>query len=115
MVKEDPRIEGGVRESNILHITKIPHEAIEFLKTTDNKMKAYYYCHCPWVKEAIKDDTVDQIPKVFCNCSGGYYKNYWEIVLDQPIEVKTVKTVIKGDSVCQFDVYLPEEFIKDLD
>ncbi|MHA1199519.1 MAG: hypothetical protein ACTSQF_09360, partial [Candidatus Heimdallarchaeaceae archaeon] len=75
----------------------------------------YHYCHCPWAKEAILDETIDDIPKVFCNCSGGYYKNYWEIVLDQPIDVKTVKTVINGDSICEFDVYLPDEVVKNLE
>ncbi|MHA1954573.1 MAG: DUF6144 family protein [Candidatus Heimdallarchaeaceae archaeon] len=113
-VKNDPRIETGVREGNILTTTKIPHEAIKFLNEKDEKMKAFYYCHCPWVKESIKDGTVDQIPDVFCNCSGGYYKSYWEIVLDQPVDVKTVKTVIRGDSVCEFKIELPEEIVKDL-
>lgn len=113
-VKNDPYIETGVRKGNILTARKIPHETLKFLNETDKKMKAYYYCHCPWVKETIKDGTVDQIPDVWCNCSGGYYRSYWEIVLDQPVEVKTVKTVIKGDPVCEFEIVLPEEVVKNL-
>ncbi|NPD87733.1 MAG: hypothetical protein HGN29_03370 [Asgard group archaeon] len=113
-VKNDLRIETGVREGNILTTTKIPHETLKFLNETDEKMKAYYYCHCPWVKEAIKDGTVDQIPDVFCNCSGGYYRSYWEIVLDQPVEVKTLKTVIRGDPVCEFAIELPENVVENL-
>jgi hypothetical protein len=113
-VKNDPKIETGVREGNILIARKIPHETIKYLNETDPKMKAYYYCHCPWVKETIKDGTVDEIPNVFCNCSGGYYKSLWEIILDQPVEVKTVKTVIKGDSVCEFEIILPEDVVKNL-
>jgi hypothetical protein len=113
-VKNDPRIETGIRKGEVIIATKIPHETIKFLKETDPKMKAYFYCHCPWVKEAIKDGTVDEIPNVFCNCSGGYYKSYWEIVLDQPIDVKTVKTVINGDPVCEFEIYLPENIVEDL-
>ncbi|MCE7741304.1 MAG: hypothetical protein GOP50_02495 [Candidatus Heimdallarchaeota archaeon] len=113
--KNHPGIEGGIRKGNILTVIKIPHETLAYIHAKDDKMKAYYYCHCPWAKEAILDETIDEIPKVFCNCSGGYYKNYWEIVLDQPIEVKTVKTVISGDSICEFDVYLPEEIVKGLD
>ncbi len=113
--KNNPTIEGGVREGNILTVSKIPHETINFLKEKDKKMKAYYYCHCPWVKESIKDGTAEEIPAVFCNCSGGYYKNYWEIVLDQPIKVDTVKTVLEGDPICEFKVHLPDEVVKDLD
>jgi len=114
-VKSKPGIEGGVRKGNILTVSKIPHETIKFLKEEDEMLKAYYYCHCPWVKESIKDGTVDEIPNAFCNCSGGYYKNYWQIVLDQPIEVKTVKTVINGDPICEFDVHLPEDVVKGLE
>ena len=114
-VKNQPSIESGVRKENILTVSKIPHETIKYLNEEDVMLKAYYYCHCPWVKESIKDGTVDEIPNAFCNCSGGYYKNYWEIVLDQPIEVKTVKTVISGDPICEFDIYLPEDIVKELD
>ena len=114
-VKSDPRIETGVRDGNIITATKIPHESIKFLNEKNEKMKAYYYCHCPWVKETIKDGTVDEIPDVFCNCSGGYYRSYWSIVLDQDVEVKTVKTVIRGDPVCEFKIVLPEEVVKNLD
>lgn len=114
-VKNDPRIEIGVRDGNIIRAIKIPHETIKFLNEKDEKMKAYYYCHCPYAKEAIKDGTSDEIPAVFCNCSGGYYKNYWEIVLDQPIDVKTVETVLKGDPYCLFEIHLPEDVVEGLD
>ena len=113
--KNTPTLEAGIRKGNTLVVTKIPYETINYLNTDDEKMKAYYYCHCPWARETIKDGTSDEIPTVFCNCSGGYYKNYWEIVLDQPVKVDTVKTVLEGDSVCEFIVYLPEEVVKDLD
>jgi hypothetical protein len=114
-VKNDPYIETGVREGNIIRATKIPHETLKYLHETNPKMKAYYYCHCPYAKEAIKDGTVDQIPDVWCNCSGGYYRSYWNIVLDQDVDVKTVKTVIKGDPVCEFEINLPDDVVKNLD
>ena len=113
--KKTPTLEAGIREGKTLKVTKIPYDTINYLNTKDKKMKAYYYCHCPWAREAINDGTADEIPAVFCNCSGGYYKNYWEIVLDQPIKVDTVKTVLEGESICEFRVHLPEEIIKDLD
>lgn len=113
--RNNPGIEGGIRKGNILTVNKIPYETIGYIHADNPKMKAYHYCHCPWVREAILDDTLDRIPKVFCNCSGGYYKQYWQIVLDQPIEVKTVKTVINGDPICEFDIFLPEEIVEGLD
>jgi len=114
-VKDRPEIEGGIRKGNILTVSKIPHETVNYLNETDELLKAYYYCHCPWVKESIKDGSVDEIPNVFCNCSGGYYRSYWEIVLNQQIEVKTVKTVLNGDPICEIDVILPNDVVKNLD
>ncbi|MHA1218013.1 MAG: hypothetical protein ACTSSN_09600 [Candidatus Heimdallarchaeaceae archaeon] len=114
-VKDRPEIEGGIRKGNILTVSKIPHETVNYLNETDELLKAYYYCHCPWVKESIKDGSVDEIPNVFCNCSGGYYRSYWEIVLDYPVTVKTVKTVLNGDPICEFDVILPDDVVRNLD
>ncbi|MCG3259380.1 MAG: hypothetical protein H7644_06520, partial [Candidatus Heimdallarchaeota archaeon] len=114
-VKDRPEIEGGIRKGNILTVSKIPHETINYLNETDKLMKTYYYCHCPWVKESIKDGSVDELPNIFCNCSGGYYRSYWEIVLDHPVKVKVVKTVLNGDPICEFDILLPDEIVKNLD
>ncbi len=111
-VKENIEVvESGKREGNILYVTKIPHQTIEFLQEQKENMKAYYYCHCPWVKEAIKNGTAEQIPDVFCNCSGGYYKSYWEIVLEKGVKVDVLQSVKKGDKVCQFAIHLPENIL----
>ncbi|MFW9928472.1 MAG: hypothetical protein ACFFD1_03690 [Candidatus Thorarchaeota archaeon] len=115
-VKNNPnRLEGGIRKGNIIYETKVPNEIINYLHTEDDQLKAYYYCHCPWAKESIKDGTSHEIPTVFCNCSGGYYKAYWEIVLEQPVQVELLKSVLKGDSYCQFALTIPSQFIKSQD
>ena len=44
-VKNNPEIESGVRDGNLLYITKIPYNAKEFLIETDPTMKRYYACH----------------------------------------------------------------------
>jgi len=114
-VSNRPEIESGIRNGNILTVSKIPHETINYLNENDELLKAYHYCHCPWVKESIKDGSVDELPNVFCNCSGGYYRSYWEIVLDHPVKVKGVKTVLTGDPICELEVILPDDIVKDLD
>ncbi len=102
--------EAGIREGNKVIITKIPYLAKQYLSETDEKKKRYYYCHCPWVREALlkEDQPVDPI---FCNCSGGYYKNFWEAVLDQPVKVELLESVLKGDEVCKFALHLPQEIV----
>lgn len=109
-VKGDPFFESGVREDDRIIIKKIPHMAREYLAEKDEQKKRYYYCHCPWVKEAFKESSRPLSP-VFCNCSAGFYRAYWEIVFDQPVRVDVVESLLKGDSVCKFAVHIPSNIL----
>lgn len=106
--------EAGIREGGKVLITKIPYMTKQYLKETDEKKKRHYYCHCPWVRTALleEDQPVDPI---FCNCSGGYYKNFWEAVLDQSVQVELLESVIMGDNVCKFAFQLPQEIVETLE
>ncbi|MGB7054599.1 MAG: hypothetical protein WBE28_04690 [bacterium] len=106
-VKTDAHIESGVRYGDKIIIRKIPHMAKEYLAETDEQKKRYYYCHCPWVKEALRDSDKPLSP-VFCNCSAGFYRAYWEIVFNQPVRVDVVESLLKGDSICTFEVHIPK-------
>lgn len=86
-VQSHPEIRQGVRQGNILYEIKIPHMARKYLAETDEGMKRYYYCHCPWVKESLRTDNI-HISPTFCNCSAGFHKKYWEVVLGQPLEAE---------------------------
>lgn len=110
-VKSNPQIEGGVRKGNIIYAEKIPYMTKLFLHETDEKLKNYYYCHCSWVREALKTGET-KVPAKFCKCSAGYYKNQWDVILDQPIEVNVVETILDGDPRCLFAIHLPEEVVK---
>jgi hypothetical protein len=105
-VKTDPHIESGVREGDKIIIKKIPHMAKEYLAEEDAQQKRYYYCHCPWVKEALRGSDKPVSP-VFCNCSAGFYRAYWEIVFDQPVRVDVLESLLKGDPICKFAVHIP--------
>ena len=110
-VRKDSHIATGVRDGNTIIITKIPHMAKEYLQETDEQKKRYFYCHCPWVKEAFREST-KPLSHVFCNCSAGYFKAYWEIVLGQPVEVEVLESLLTGASRCQFAVHLPEDVVR---
>ena len=110
-VKNDPTIGSGVRDGNIVTITKIPYMSIPYLQAKTKKEKTYYFCHNPMIREALLDEEQPVSP-IFCNCSGGYYKNYWEAVLDQPVEVELLESVIKGDKVCRFALHLPKSVLE---
>jgi hypothetical protein len=105
-VRDRPTIESGVRDGNRVLITKIPYMTKQFIHATDEKMRRHYFCHNPWIREALKEE--DQpIDPVFCGCSAGYFKNFWEAVLGQPVSVEVLKSFIKGDDICEFALHLP--------
>lgn len=66
-----------------------------------------YYCHCPWVKESLRDDTV-RVPPVFCNCSAGFHKKPYEVIFGRTLRAEVLECVLAGDPWCKFAIYLPE-------
>ncbi len=113
-VKRDQTIEAGIRKGERVIITKIPYSTKEFIHETDERKKRYFYCHNPWIREALLEED-RPIDPVFCGCSAGYFKNFWEAVLNQPVRVEVLKSLIKGDQICEFALYLPQKIIDEIE
>jgi hypothetical protein len=109
-VKDRQETESGVREGNLLYITKIPYNAKKYLVETDPTMKRFYACHCPWARQAIKNNNI-RLNAVFCNCSGGFSKKPWEVIFGQTLQVDLLESALKGDFRCRFAVHLPENML----
>ena len=109
-VRNTPTCQNGVRKGDIIYITKIPYMAKEYLREKDLKKKRYYYCHCPWVREAIMSDM--KISPNFCYCSAGFEKRPWDIIFNQPVKADLVKSVLKGDVLCKFAIHIPKEYLE---
>ncbi len=107
-VRNTPTCQNGVREGNIIYVTKIPYMAKRYLNEKDSKMKRYYYCHCPWTREAIKSG-IDISPN-FCYCSAGFEKRPWDVIFNQSVKADVVETVLKGDLVCRFAIHIPQTY-----
>jgi hypothetical protein len=107
-VRNTQTCQNGVRQGNIIYVTKIPYMAKKYFREKDPKLKRYYYCHCPWVREAIKSDI--KISSNFCYCSAGYEKRPWDIIFNQPVKADVLETVLKGDLVCKFAIHIPEKY-----
>jgi hypothetical protein len=105
-VRSQPEMGGGVRRGNIIYETKIPFLTKQYLAETDPEMKRYYACHCPWVREAVRNKDV-QIDRIFCNCSGGFHKKPFEVIFGQPLTVDVLETVLDGGDRCRFAIHLP--------
>ncbi len=111
-VEADPTIEAGIREGNIVYVSKIPFKIKQFIESKNEQTKRYQYCHCAWVRDSITKSEEDQVSHTFCNCSGGWHKVPFEAIFDQTLEVDLVKSVLKGDDICTFAIHLPKEVIK---
>jgi hypothetical protein len=109
-VRQHPMMSGGVREGTIVYEVKIPYMAKEWLEETDPKMKRYYACHCPWVREALRSGDVTISP-VFCNCSAAFHKKSWEIIFGQSLRAEVVESILNGDDQCKLAIHLPKDII----
>jgi hypothetical protein len=106
-VKETPTCQVGVRDGNVIYVTKIPYMAEKYLREKDPKKKRYYACHCGWVREAIKSDT--KISPNFCYCSAGFEKRVWDVIFGQDVKADVLQTVLGGDPICKFAIHIPKE------
>jgi len=102
---------GGVRRGDEIHVTKIPYQADLYLHETDEVRRRHLYCHCPWARESVLHPEVAVSPR-FCECSAGFEKQYWDAVLDEPVQVDVVSSVLQGDLVCEFAVHLPDHVVR---
>ena len=113
-VMANPKLGTGIRDGNIIYLSKLPYQIKKFLNENDEKIKRFYLCYCPWVRGAIKNGTSNEIPKYFCQCSAGWYKLYWDQIFEQSIKVEPIKTALDGSLECTFAVYLPESIKENL-
>jgi len=107
-VRSQPEIRQGVRGGNLLYEVKIPYMTKEYLAETDEQMKRYYYCHCPWVRESLRTGEV-QVSPTFCACSAGFVKKPWEVIFGRPLQAEIVESVLLGDLWCKIAIHLPEQ------
>ena len=109
-VRKTPTCQNGVREGDVIYVTKIPYMAQKYLQETNPKMKRYYYCHCPWVREGILSGV--EVSPNFCYCSAGFEKRPWDVIFDQPVEADVVQSVLRGDLICKFAIHIPKRFLE---
>lgn len=102
-VKSDPEMEVGQRQGDRVYISKIPYNAKRYLRETDPRMKRYYACHCPLLREAIRNG--QPISPEVCNCSLGHASHYLD-GLGRELKGEVLESAVRGDPRCRFVFYL---------
>jgi predicted hydrocarbon binding protein len=102
----------GIRQDGTIIATKIPKSGylVQYMQETDPEKKRQVYCHCPRVRDALKTGVT--ISPTYCYCGAGFYKGIWEEILQEPVEVEVLKSVLKGDQVCTIAVHLPHHLVQ---
>lgn len=88
--------------------TKIPKSGylVEYMNEPDPARRRALYCHCPRVRDALR--TGEGLSATYCYCGAGFYKGIWEEILQQPVEVELLESVLAGGEVCRMAIYLPD-------
>jgi hypothetical protein len=102
-VKYHPFYHSPIRDGLIVRFYAFPYHIAEYLREMDPVKRRKHACHCGWIS-ASKEN----VPLTYCACGTGFYKQLWEGILGQEIEVRVVQSVMHGDERCQFDVVLPD-------
>ena len=105
-VTGDISMEVGRRDGDRIYINKVPYNPTAYAAATDPKMKRYYACHCPMIREAILHDR--PVSPDICYCSLGHASHYLA-GLGRDLKGEVLESAVKGDMRCRFVFYLPDD------
>jgi len=110
-VEATPEIGRGVRDGNTIIEIKIPHEAVEYLATSDRRRKQYHVCHCPVVKPSILSDDLTISPD-FCDFCPSFNAKPWEVIFGRKLDYDVVESALRGGMWCKFAIQLPQSAVQ---
>lgn len=92
------------REGDVVVEVKAPREAEAFAAAQTPEERRVAYCHCPLARAGAASSPA---PEPYCCCGGGWYKGIWEFIVERPVRVEVLRSVMRGDDDCAFAVHLP--------
>jgi hypothetical protein len=94
------------RVGNTIYEAKLPRDPQGYKNAENDLERRISYCFCPTLKVAMRAG--ETISPTFCNCGGaGWFLQKWEGILGKPVEVELIRSVLKGDDLCEVAVHLP--------
>jgi len=108
MYTDDFWYEKPVRRGNVLYMRKNPYDPEGYEKAATPAAQRRAYCHCPFVHPYL-DEIPSRLSPTFCYCGAGWYRRLWEGILDQPVKIEHVETLLRGNDQCTLTITLPLE------
>ena len=104
-MEEDPGWgERPRREGKVIYSSKKPRDPEGYEKAERELEKRKAYCFCPLVREHLEGG----MPITFCYCGAGWYRQQWEGAIGKPVTIEIVRSILKGDDLCEFAIRLPD-------
>ncbi|NLO39590.1 MAG: hypothetical protein GX115_08990 [Ruminiclostridium sp.] len=96
----------AARKGSEIHITAFPYDMVNYIKEADERKKRYYACHCPFARESILKEGAE-VSRTLCYCSLCHAKVMWEAILNMELDGEVLQSVLGGDLMCKYAIYLP--------
>jgi len=81
-----------LREGNILYQSYTPQLFTKLMR-----------CYCSLLRGLPADE---KISLTYCHCSKGFVKKFWENVLEKPVKVELIQSVVSGAPECKFAIHM---------
>jgi hypothetical protein len=99
-IQNEYRGKGNIE--NLFEAYKSKYYNTSRLTKEGNKITLIFeQCTCPMVKRGVDDSHL-------CNCTIGYSKEIFETLFDRPVQVKLLKSILKGDRICKQEILVEE-------
>ncbi|MEA3335310.1 MAG: hypothetical protein U9R25_05325 [Chloroflexota bacterium] len=97
----------GNKDGDTIVATKIPKSGFleDYFNEPDPEKRRQLYCHCPRVRDGVAMG--EMLPVTYCYCGAGFYQGIWEDILQQPVKVDILSSVLQGDDLCTIAIHLP--------
>ena len=106
MCRDNYKYAKPYREGDIVYETKNPSDPEGFKNAKTDYERQITYCHCPLARAARIP-----VPEPYCYCGGGWYAGIWEFIIQKPVRIELLKSIMKGDDHCTFAIHLPDEVV----
>jgi hypothetical protein len=94
----------GIMKGNQIIATKIPKSGflLDYLNEKDPVRRREMYCHCNRIRDAVTKGI--DISETYCYCGAGFYQNIWETILEKPVKIELLESILKGDDFCKYRI-----------